>query len=104
MLVLLALSIVRVSREVILRYNIGKEINILNDQLGDLKDRTAKTEKLISYLKTDEYVEKEARLQLNLSKPGEKQINITDTNAGDNNQPEDDNASNMVKWFNYFFK
>ena len=104
LVLLLILSFVKVSKEVVLRYNIQKEIKQLEEQLSDLKEKTDTTDKLIGYLKTDEYIEKEARSQLNLSKPGEKQINLFkgNTSAGVGEQVE--NLPNMNKWFNYFFK
>jgi cell division protein FtsB len=104
LLLLLVISLVRVSREVVLRYNINKEIRNLNEQLQSLEEKTAKTDKLIAYLETDQYIEKEARLQLNLSKPGEKQINLTGEGQGEVRAEEEVVSSNLIKWFNYFFK
>ncbi len=60
-------------------------------------------DKLISYLKTDEYIEKQARLELNLSKPGEKQINLVNLNDTASSDLSEDQIPNVEKWFNYFF-
>lgn len=103
LLILLAASFLKVSQEVLLRYEINKEIKGLEGQLGDLKNKTSKMEQLITYLQTDEYIEKEARLKLNLSKPGEKQINLSNDNPSSDIYKEEDNSTNMEKWFNYFF-
>ncbi|MBU1203050.1 septum formation initiator family protein [Patescibacteria group bacterium] len=103
LLILLIASFVKVSQEVLLRYEINKEINNLERQLGDLQDKTEKMEQLISYLQTDEYIEKEARLKLNLSKPGEKQINLANPDEKSIVYQEEDNTTNVGKWFNYFF-
>jgi cell division protein FtsB len=104
LVLLLILSFVKVSKEVVLRYNIHKEIEQLEEQLADLKEKTDTTDKLITYLKTDEYIEKQARSQLNLSKPGEKQINLFKTDVVDGIGEQNENLPNMNKWFNYFFK
>ena len=104
LVLLLIISFIKVSKEVVLRYNIHKEISQLENQLTDLKDKTEATDKLISYLKTDEYIEKQARSQLNLSKPGEKQINLFTDNDSNRIREQGENLPNIDKWFNYFFK
>ncbi|MBT6690810.1 septum formation initiator family protein [Candidatus Parcubacteria bacterium] len=104
LVLLLILSFVKVSKEVVLRYNIHQEIKELEGQLSELKEKTETTDKLITYLKTDEYVEKQARSQLNLSKPGEKQINLFTTDSDRNIIEQGGNLPNINKWFNYFFK
>jgi cell division protein FtsB len=86
-----------------LRYEIKKEINSLQVQLEDLEDKTSKMDKLISYLKTDEYIEKQARLELNLSRPGEKQINLVNLDDSGGDSLSTDKRPNVEKWFNYFF-
>lgn len=104
LVLLLILSFVKVSKELMLRYEIQKEIKQLEQQKTDLEGQKAQMEQLISYLKTDEYIEKQARLKLNLSKPGEKQINITSAQYGESPDFDTDNSPNFIKWFNYFFK
>lgn len=104
LLVLLVLSFIKVAREALLRYEIKKEINSLQGQLDGLQNRSAKTNNLISYLQTDEYIEKEAREKLNLAQPGEKQINLI-TNKTSLLVETDSSAikANPSKWFDYFF-
>lgn len=103
LVVLLILSFVKVSKEVLLRYEINQEINALQARQAELSDKTEDMNKLIAYLNTDEYIEKQARLQLNLSHPGEKQINLPGNNKEDL-VLDIDNSTNIMKWFNYFFK
>lgn len=103
LIVLLLASFVKVAKEIFLRYEINQEINALQAQLDDLQDKTSKMDKLIAYLQTDEYIEKQARLELNLTKPGEKQINISNLNQPTRANIQNDNSSNLEKWFNYFF-
>jgi cell division protein FtsB len=103
LVIILVFSIIKVSKEIMLRYEINQQINELETKLSDLESKTNKMDELIAYLKTDEYIEKEARLKLNLSKPGEHQINI----SGDKQIQEElvnNNDPNLIKWFNYFFE
>jgi len=104
LVVLLILSFVKVSKEVLLRYEINQEIRQLQERQAELADKTQDMDKLVAYLQTDEYIEKQARLQLNLSKPGEKQINLAGNSDNRDLELEIDNTRNIIKWFNYFFK
>ena len=100
----LIFSFIKVSEEIILRYNINKEIENLEEQFYKLNNEKENINNLIAYLKTDDYIEEQARLKLNLSKPGEKQINLSNGNNMDLKIKEIDNISNYNKWFNYFFE
>lgn len=105
LLAILILSILKVGKELARRHQINKEIRYLNQQLDEAQLNRDKLQDLISYLESDQYVEEQARSQLNLSKPGEKRVDLslepenlalqTDAN---------DNRSNLRKWFDYFFK
>jgi cell division protein FtsB len=82
--------------------DLGKEISALETENEDLK-------KLKIYLESDQFAEKEARLNLGLKKKGEQVavIEKIETAAGGDgsaggDQPENKN-SNPVKWWNYFF-
>ncbi|MFA6308068.1 MAG: septum formation initiator family protein [Patescibacteria group bacterium] len=103
LIVLLIVSFVKVGKEIILRFEIKREINTLQVQLEDLQNKTAQMDKLISYLKTDDYIEKQARLELNLSRPGEKQVNLINLDNLENKNALEYQGSNIEKWFNYFF-
>ncbi len=104
LVVLLVLSVVKVFREAMVRYEINKEIGTLENQLNDLESKSDKIGNMIAYLKTDQYIEKEARTKLNLVKPGEKQINFVSSTAGSVQAELAKSSPNYVKWFNYFFK
>ncbi|MFA6252788.1 MAG: septum formation initiator family protein [Patescibacteria group bacterium] len=104
LVVLLVLSVVKVFREAMVRYEINKEIRTLENQLNDLESKSDKIGNMIAYLKTDQYIEKEARTKLNLVKPGEKQINFVSSTAGSVQTELAKSSPNYVKWFNYFFK
>lgn len=104
LVVLLILSFVKVTKELMIRKEINEEIQKMEEQLATVEGKNADMEKLISYLNTDEYIEKQARLKLNLSKPGEKQVNITGGDEAADIFAQDDKTPNPIKWFNYFFK
>ncbi|MDQ5938890.1 MAG: hypothetical protein QG642_580 [Patescibacteria group bacterium] len=104
LIVLLVLSAVKVIREAIVRYEINKEIAALENQLGDLESKSDKLGSMIAYLKTDQYIEKEARTKLNLVKPGEKQINFTSSTDSLAQVDLSKKSPNYIKWFNYFFQ
>lgn len=104
LIVLLVLSVVKVVREAIVRYEINKEIASLENQLDELDNKSNKLGDMINYLKTDQYIEKEARTKLNLVKPGEKQINFTSSTDSLARVDLDKGSSNYIKWFNYFFR
>lgn len=90
-------------REIKVRADINKEIADLQAQRQKLEGQKDEVEKLLSYLQTDSYIEKEARLKLNLSLPGEKQINLytDEQNKYVVSEPE---QNNLLKWYDYFFK
>jgi len=102
---LFIVSVIRVTKEVTLRYEINKEIEELQSQMQQLNTKTEDMQDLIAYLKSDDYVEKQARLQLNLSKPGERQVNIKGIKVTSDVAAESTGSeSNFSKWFNYFFE
>ena len=104
LVVLLVLSVVKVFREAMVRYEINKEIGTLENQLNDLESKSDKIGNMIAYLRTDQYIEKEARAKLNLVKPGEKQINFVSSTASSVQTELAKSSPNYIKWFNYFFK
>lgn len=104
LVVLLLLSMVKVFREALVRYEINKEIKSLEGQLSDLESKSNKLNQLISYLKTDQYIEKEARTKLNFVRPGEKQVNFSSSTAVVAVASQEEKTANYIKWFNYFFQ
>ena len=104
LIVALVLSILKVGKELTRRHQINKEIANLNQQLSATQLHKDKLDNLISYLKTDDYVEEQARSQLNLSKPGEKRVDLSATPQPLAAEPRVDKRSNWQKWFDYFFK
>lgn len=105
LLAILVLSILKVGKELARRHQINKEIKYLNQQLADAQLNRDKLQDLISYLESDQYVEEQARSQLNLSKPGEKRVDLSlEPENLPNLADANDQRSNLRKWFDYFFK
>ncbi len=103
--IFLIFSLFKVGKELVKRHTINQEINDLNKQLTAVSQEKDKLKDLISYLETDKYVEEQARSQLNLSKPGEKRIDLTtdQENQLATTQNGEEDLANWRKWFNYFF-
>lgn len=101
-IILFLFSFIKISKELFIRHDISSEINQLTEKKESLDGSVKEMNNLIAYLETDYYIEKEARLKLNLAKPGEKQINLL--NSEGEEIIHQDETSNISKWFNYFFK
>ena len=126
-LALIGLTI-NVGRESYRKYQLTKEINSLKSETERIEGKNQQLTNLLEYFKEESYLEKEARLKLNLKKPGEKIVVI----SGDKNQdtarspelvqentgmsaltgedpavgrPLESNLeeSNFWKWWEYFF-
>lgn len=89
--------------------SVDKEIAQLNAQAEELEKKNKEISDSLSFLNTQDYQEKIAREQLNLKKEGEL---VFDTSADqnyfisqtNNNKEEKNEDSNLIKWYNYFFK
>jgi len=105
---------VNVGRESYRKYQLTQEIDQLKLEIERIEGKNEQLANLMEYLKEDEYIEKEARLKLNLKKPGEKVIILADrTEEEIENQEvqednifinrENDGAANHWEWWQYFF-
>lgn len=94
-------------KETYRNYKIAKEIKNLKEDIELLQSANIELANLINYLKTDNFVEKEARLKFGLQKPGEKAF-IIEKNSGQTagiigNEKAEKEISNFQKWEEYFF-
>lgn len=92
-------------------YEINKEIDSLKEEITRYDKENNDLEKMMEYYNTLSYKEKEARLKLNLQKPGEKTILVdppTKTELEMEIKKEVENSlkdqTNIKKWWNYFFE
>ena len=92
-------------------YKINQEINALKEEITSYSKENNDLEKMMEYYNTLSYKEKEARLKLNLQKPGEKTILV---DSPDEETPDMEikkeiksslvGETNIKKWWNYFFE
>lgn len=107
---------ISLGKEVYRKYQIQKEINLMQEQVKKLEGSNNDLNKLIEYFKSDAFLETEARKKLNLQKPDEKVVIFTDKvekHSVDNNINVQSGAENIVKketelsgpekWWEYFF-
>jgi len=96
------------SREGYRRYKVEKEISELKQQIENLQEENSSLYALLEHFQSEEFLEKEARLKLNLIKRGEKLV-IIDSDKKMFSQQEDSqkeqkkNKSNFKQWWDWLF-
>jgi cell division protein FtsB len=112
-LVILAAIVLPVYKNALQRHEVNKEISDLHKEIQDLEASNKDLKKMKTYLESDAFAEKEARLDFGLKKEGEQVAIIEDgsnnvSNSGANGGTGDNSGqnknSNLWKWWNYFFK
>ena len=110
LLVLILIGIIAVvGKESYRKYQIDKEVGGIKKEIESLKEENQVLSNLLDYFNSEESLEKEARLKLNLLKEGEKLVIITPNKKTDSeNQLSEDieekQPSNFEKWLKYLFK
>lgn len=84
---------VSVGRESYRKYQLTKEINRLKSEIERLEKEDQNLANLLEYFEDESYLEKEARLKLNLQKPGEKLVVISEDRE---DQPKQDVQGNLA--------
>lgn len=96
---------------------ISEKVQKLQEEAGRLQEETEKLNDKIAYLRTPDYVEREAKDKLNLKKPGESvaliqpdrfQSELIDQKDGDQSERgvhvvTYGSISNPIKWWDFFF-
>lgn len=109
-LVVLAVIIQPIYKNALERHEVDKEVLDLQKQIASLEAGNNDLKKLKVYLESDQFAEKEARLDLGLKKQGE-QVAVIE-NIGEKAVSDDlgvvsdfdkNKNSNPVKWWNFFF-
>ena len=97
--------VVAVSKESYRRYQIDKEAADLKKEIAFLEEKNESLTRFLDYFNSDKFLEKEARLKLNLLKEGEKLVIISPGKEADlENRSEDiqeNKISNFKKWLEY---
>lgn len=90
-------------------YQIRQEINKLQEETEKIQAKNFELSKYLKYTESDTFVEEKARTELNMAKEGENIFVITG-GAEDfsrqikNEMVQSDSASNVHKWWKYFFQ
>jgi cell division protein DivIC len=85
---------------------VRENINSLAVEIASLEGKSLELSSMIKYLRSDDYVEKEAREKLGLQKEGERLVIVPEGSdnlakvAGDEDMS---NMSNVRLWARYFF-
>lgn len=108
-------------KEVIKKRAIEKEVGRLEAEIGQLESDKDELGALLSYVKTDAFIQNEAREKFNLVTPGESLIVIPEVDLKTEEQGNLDNQesattteggvvlgarlekTNITKWWQYFF-
>jgi len=105
------------------RYQIKNEIDQLKNEIGIYENKNSQLDKLIRYMESDQYIEEQAKKNLNLKKEGENVIVIKNENkpseppVTENKNPSQkiysigglqnekiQKNTNPSKWVGYFLK
>lgn len=81
----------------------GKISNSLQQQLADEKKKNQFLKERLFYVKTDDFIENEARRKLGLVKVGEHTVIAPPAPEKDKNPIEVDTKPNWEKWWGLFF-
>jgi cell division protein FtsB len=105
-LVFLVLILFPLAKTYSQRRLVENEINDVKKQISDFEKKNKEINDMISYFQSPQYLEAQARLNLNLKKPGEEVVVIDskeDTGSVVVSAPEDAAQNNYAKWWRYFF-
>ena len=98
------------------KYQLNQEIESLKVEIAKMDKKEQELTKLIDYLGSQDYLEKEAREKLNLKKEGESVLMVSETELAKelSNSPGQGSAAgseeklaaenNLIKWWKFFFK
>ncbi len=115
-LVILIFFSTNLVKAIINRRDLAKDIKALQGEIDSLETKNQELAGLIEYFQSLDFVEREARTKLNLKKPGEKIIIITNKETATSNAnvipassssfitSEVKSLTNLERWWNYFFK
>jgi len=117
MIVIIVLIAQPLIKKINQRRELNKEISEMQEEVKRVENKNEDLKGLIDYLESDSFVEKEARLNLDLRRPGEKVAVVKDINnttvdkkiksvfniPGLNKQQEYLPQNNWQKWYDYFF-
>ena len=108
------------AKNTIKQHRVNQEISDFKKEIANLQNKSVDLKNFVSYLESDQFIEDQARLNLNLKKSGEE-LTVIKTPAsgsgyasstsgrlifdipGYNREAREQELSNPRKWLNYFF-
>ncbi len=111
-LLVLALISMPLAKNYNRRKSIDKQIAAIEEEIKKTENKNTDLQKLIDYFRSDQFVEEQARLNLNMKKPGESvaivspddSIAASRQTSGSGTGPAEPAAANPHRWLKYFFK
>jgi cell division protein FtsB len=118
-IIILGFYFFSISKESYKHYKISQEVENLKQEIKKIEDKKMQTKKLIQYLKTESFQERQARLELGMKKPDEKVVilsnalekienknNVMNINFENKKDLEENNQKiiNPIRWWMYFSK
>lgn len=104
-LIFLVLIVFPLARTYSQRKMVEKEISDVQKQINEFESANQGLKEMVAYLNSDQSLEEEARLNLNLKKDGEQVIviNNNEDQASTSSLLVPSKKSNLAKWKDYFF-
>jgi len=103
--IIFLLLVIVLGRESYFNYQTSQEIKKLQNKIDEMQKNNGDLAETEKYFQSEEFLEKEAKLKLNLVRDGEKLIIVKQekTIAPTEVQEKTENISNIKKWWLYFF-
>ena len=95
-----------VGRVIVQNRTLAREVGKLEAQAAAVELKNTELLELVSRLKSDSFLEREARLKLNLRKPGEEVVVLEErsgTQAIEGADRQSRGETNLDRWWRFFF-
>ena len=107
LVVIFFISLIALGRESYRHFRINQRVENLEGRIVELERDEEEFIKMEEYFQSEEFLEKEARLKLNLIKPGEKLIIIKMPEELEEDKENEEviaeEVLNVQRWWEYFF-
>lgn len=112
LVMIILLFIAAAIKDVYRQRDLRGSLKSINQELSNLEKEKGDLNNLLNYVNSNDFVEETARTKLNMRKPGEKVIILSNTAEVQDLMPMRDNSSttsepqrtNYQKWVAYFFE
>lgn len=109
-IIVLSLVTYTTARSFYYHYQVQKEIRQFQERARSMETKNMATTELLTYITSKDYIEKRARTELNLMKPGEQVVLVHTSSSTNGNRQTDQpmvkkqHLSNPERWWKYFFE